>query len=155
MTKLLAVLFCAIVFAGMLTQDVSARRGGGISVGGGGVRGFSGGAYRGGLRTRTFSGYQAAALGRRGYWRGGRRWFGYGAGIGALGGAYYYNDPDYDYSYSYGYPAYGYSSYGYSGGGDTNGYSGVASDEGAVVGPGNCGTYRYWKDDRCVDARGK
>jgi hypothetical protein len=158
MMKRLAVLFCAIVFAGMLTQDASARRGGGIGLGGGGLRGFSGGAYRGGLRTRTFTGYRAAALGRRGYWRGGRRWYGYGAGIGALAGAYYYNDANYDDSYGndayYGYPAYGYSSYGYSGDGDTYGSSGVAS-QAEVLRPGTCGTYRYWKDDRCIDARDK
>jgi hypothetical protein len=24
-----------------------------------------------------------------------------------------------------------------------------------VVGPGTCGTYLYWKDGKCVDARGK
>jgi hypothetical protein len=159
MMKLLAVLFCAVLFASVLTEEASARRGGGLSVGGGGLRGFSGGAYRGGLRTRTFDGYRAAAWGGPRYWRGGKRWYGYGAGIGALAGAYYYNAPYYDYSYSsypsYSYPAYGYSSYGYSGGTGTYAYSSVASAEEDAVGPGTCGTYRYWKDGRRVDARGK
>ena len=176
MIRLLAFVFSATLFAFVLAQEASALRGRGIHVGGGGI-----GAYRGGLRTRNFSGYRAAAWGGR-PWRGARRWYGYGAGVAALAGAYaYYNDPYYDdayYSSSYYSPAYGYTSpyagtygyaspyaatygyaspyattYGYSSG--TYGYSSAAAVEADAGGPGSCGTYRYWKDGRCVDARGK
>src|SRR5262245_45753257 len=117
MIRLLAFVFSATLFAFVLAQEASALRGRGIHVGGGGI-----GAYRGGLRTRNFSGYRAAAWGGR-PWRGARRWYGYGAGVAALAGAYaYYNDPYYDdayYSSSYYSPAYGYASpyagtYGYA-----------------------------------------
>ena len=156
MMRLLAFVFSATLFSFVLAQEASALRGGGIHVGGGGLRGFSAGAYRGGLRARNFNGYRAAAWGGRRSWRGARRWYGYGAGTAALAGAYYYNDPYYDDAY-YGDPYYStgaYSgSYGYSSG--TYGYSSAAAAEVDAGGPGTCGTYRYWKDGRCVDARGK
>jgi hypothetical protein len=161
MMRLLAFVFSATLFSFVLVQEASALRRGGIHVGGGGLRGFSGGAYRGGLRARNFSGYRAAAWGGRRSWRGARRWYGYGAGVAALAGAYSYNDPYYDDAYdsdsSYS-PAYGYTgaysgSYGYSSG--TYGYSSAAAAEADAGGPGTCGTYHYWKDGRCVDARGK
>ena len=79
MTKLLASVFCAILFAGVLVQEASARRGG----------------------ARGVDGYRVAAWGRSG---GDWRWFGFGVGRGA-------------------------------------------SD---LVGPGTCGTYRYWKGRKCV-----
>jgi len=75
-----------------------------------------------------------------------------------LAGAYAYNDPYYDDAYfNYG-PTYGYTgayagSYGYSSG--TYGYSSAAAAEADAGGPGTCGTYRYWKDGRCIDARSK
>jgi|SRR6185295_5982670 hypothetical protein len=156
MMRLLAFVFSATLFSFVLAQEASALRGGGIHVGGGGLRGFSAGAYRGGLRARNFNGYRAAAWGGRRSWRGARRWYGYGAGAAALAGAYYYNDPYYDDAYDN--PTYGYTSaysgsYGYSGG--TYGYSSGAAAEADAGGPGTCGTYRYWKNGQCVDARGK
>jgi hypothetical protein len=154
MTRLLAFVFSAILFAVVLAHEAAALRGRGVHVGGANLRGFSAGATRGGLRVRNFSGYRAAAWGGRRYWNGARRGYGYGAGLAALGGAYaYYNSPYYGYSYS-GYPAYGYSaSNGYSSASGTYGYSDSVATE--AVGPGNCGTYRYWKDGRCTDARSK
>jgi hypothetical protein len=159
MIRLLAFVFSATLFAFVTAQEASALRGGGIHVGGGGLRGA--GAYRGGLRGRNFSGYRAAAWGGRPYWRGARRWYGYGAGAAALAGAYYYNDPYYDdasytdpyYSTAYRYRGAYAGSYGYSSG--TYGYSSGAAVEADAGSPGTCGTYRYWKDGRCVDARGK
>jgi hypothetical protein len=154
--------------------------GGGLRVGGGGLRGFSAGGlragsiggYRGGLRVGNIRGYRAAAWGGRRYWGGPRRWYGYGAGIAALAGAYAYSSPYYGYAYSpyygysgypyyrrsayYNYPAYGYSAYyptyGYTSSmGGTTASAAVQQSEG----PGTCGTYRYWKDGRCLDARAK
>src|SRR5215510_8743038 len=141
MTRLLAFLFSATLFAAILAHDASARRGGGFHAGGGGLRNFSGGVYRGGLR-RNVNGYRAANWGGRRYWRG--RSYGYGAGIAALAGAYAYSDPYYSY---YSSPSYGYSGIG------SYGYSSAAVDEAEAAGAGMCGTYRYWKDGRCVDAR--
>jgi hypothetical protein len=101
-------------------------------------------------------------LGGRRDWRG-RRWYGYGVGLAALGGAYAAADPYDDYSYYGGSPYYGYaysgnpgyrSSYGYGGTG-TYGYSSAAATDTELAGPGTCGTYRYFKDGRCVDARSK
>ena len=97
MMRLLAIVFCATLFAGVLAHEASALRGGGIRAGAVGVRGVSVGAYRGGLRARNLGGYRAAAWGGRRYWRGGR-WYGYGAGLGypanryrsAYSGAYGY-----------------------------------------------------------------
>jgi len=99
MMKLVAFVFSATLLSLLLVQEASALRGGGIHVGGGGLRGSSAGAYRGGLRARNFSGYRAAAWGGRPLWRGARRWVGYGAGIATLAGGYYYNDPNYDEAY--------------------------------------------------------
>ena len=157
MMKLVAFVFSATLLSLLLVQEASALRGGGIHVGGGGLRGSSAGAYRGGLRARNFSGYRAAAWGGRPFWRGARRWVGYGAGIATLAGGYYYNDPNYDEAY-YSDPYYGYTgaysgSYGTSAG--TYGYSSGAAADVDAGGPGTCGTYRYRKDGRCVDARGK
>src|SRR5262245_64427168 len=80
--RLLAIVFSATLFAVVLAHEASALRGGGIRAGGVGLRGVSVGGYRGALRARNV-GYRAAALGGRRYWRGGR-WYGYGAGLGAL-----------------------------------------------------------------------
>ena len=152
MIRLLAIVFSATFFAVVLVQEASALRGGGIRAGAVGVRGVSAGAYRGALRGRNL-GYRAAAWGGRGYWRGGRR-IGYGVGLGALAGGYYgYGSPYYGYSY-YGYPAYGYSS-AYSGGYGYSSSSGATAEKVAAKGPGMCGTYLYWKDGKCNDARSK
>src|SRR5262249_60710158 len=62
MTRLLAFLFSATLFAAILAHDASARRGGGFHAGGGGLRNFSGGVYRGGVR-RDVNGYSAANWG--------------------------------------------------------------------------------------------
>lgn len=163
MMRLLALVFCASLFSVVLAHEASALRGGGIRAGGAGLRGFSAGAYRGGLRARNLAGNRAAAWGGRRPWAG-RRWYGYGAGLAALAGAYAYNDPYYDDSY-YGSPSYSYSSYGYPAYGSSGAYSGAygytsgttgaATGEAEAVGPGMCGTYRYWKDGRCTDARSK
>ena len=160
MMKMLAFVFSVTVFAIILAPDASALRGAGIRAGGVGARGVSVGAYRGGLRARNV-GYRAAALGGRRNWRGGRRWYGYGAGLGLLAGAYY-SSPYYGYSYAspyygyYGYPRYrsGYAGgYGYASGVDTSGSSGATAAK--VTGPGMCGTYSYWKNGKCNDARSK
>ena len=162
MMRLLAIVFCATLFAGVLAHEASALRGGGIRTGSVGVRGVSVGAYRGALRARNLGGYRAAAWGGRRYWRGGR-WYGYGAGRAALAGGYYgyssYGNPYSGYSYS-GYPAYRYRSaysgaYGYSSGMGTSGSSGAATSTVAAAGAGMCGTYLYWKDGKCNDARAK
>src|SRR5262249_57981052 len=92
MTRLLAFLFSATLFAAILAHDASARRGGGFHAGGGGLRNFSGGVYRGGLR-RNVNGYRAANWGGRRYWRG--RSDGYGAGIPAPARGYPYFHPHY------------------------------------------------------------
>jgi hypothetical protein len=160
--KMLAFVFSATLFAVVLAQEASALRGAGIRAGAVGVRGVSVGAYRGGLRARNV-GYRAAALGGRRYWR---RGYGYGIGLGALAGGYYpyygyssYASPYYGYSYS-AYPAYRYRSaysggYGYSSGMATSDSSGAATAKVAATGPGMCGTYLYWKDGKCNDARSK
>jgi hypothetical protein len=158
MMRLLAVVSSATLIAFALAQEASAARGGGIRAGGAGLRGVSAGTYRGGLRARNLGGYRAAAWRGRPYWRGGR-WYGYGAGLGALAGAYYYNNPYRSYSY-YGYPAYGYSggysgAYGYSSGTSTTGSSEGKAEKVTATGPGLCGTYLYWKDGKCTDARAK
>ena len=165
MMKMLAFVFSVTIFAVILTQDASALRGAGIRAGAVGARGVSVGAYRGGLRARNV-GYRAAALGGRRHWRGGRR-YGYGAGLGALAGAaYYYNSPYYGYSYAspyYGYSSYRYpryrsayaGSYGYSSGVDASGSAGATAAKLAATGPGMCGTYLYWKNGKCNDARSK
>ena len=144
MIRLLAIVFAATFFAVVLAEEASALRGGGIRAGAVGVRGVSAGAYRGALRGRNL-GYRAAAWGGRRYWRGGRR-YGYGVGLGALAGGYY----------GYGYPYYGYSGgYGYSSGMGTSDSSGSTAEKVAATGPGMCGTYLYWKDGKCNDARAK
>lgn len=162
--RLLAITFTVTLVTVVLSQEASALRGAGIRAGAVGVRGVSVGGYRGALRARNV-GYRAAGLGGRRYWRGGR-WYGYGAGLGLLAGAYY-NSPYYGYS-SYGYP-YGYSysgypyryrsaysgAYGYSSGMATSDSSGTATAKVATAGPGMCGTYLYWKDGKCNDARSK
>ena len=162
MMRLLAVVFCASLFAVVLAHEASALRGGGIRAGGAGLRGFSAGAYRG-AGVRNFAGNRGARWGGRRPW-GGRRWYGYGAGVAALAGAYAYNDAYEDDSYygspSYGYSSYGYPAYGYSGTysrgyGYTSETTGAAAGAVEAVGPGMCGTYRYWKDGRCSDARSK
>ena len=147
MARLLIFLFSAALFAVVVAQEASARRGAGIRAGGVGARGVSVGAHRGALRARNV-GYRSAGVGGRRYWRGGRR-YGYGIGLGALAGAY-----------GYGYPAYRYRSaysgaYGYSSGMDTSGSSGATAAKVAATGPGMCGTYLYWKNGKCNDARSK
>ena len=166
MMRSLTVLCSTALFTVVVAQEASALRGAGIRAGGLGARGVSVGAYRGALRGRNV-GYRAAALGGRRYWRGGR-WYGYGIGLGALAGAY---NPYYGYGYSsygspyygysYGYPAYRYRSaysgtYGYSSAmAATSDSSGAATAKVAATGPGMCGTYLYWKDGKCNDARSK
>ena len=145
MMRLLAVASSAALIAFVLAQEASAARGGGIRSGGASLRGVSAGSYRGGLRARNLGGYRAAAWRGRPYWRGGR-WYGYG--VGALAGAYY------------GYPAYRYRSgysgaYGYSSGMSTSESSEDTAAKATVTGPGLCGTYLYWKDGKCNDARAK
>ena len=142
MTKLLAFVCSAILAVVVFASEASAIRAGGIRAGGLGVRGISAGGYRGAWRGRHLGGYRAAAWRGRPYWRGGRR-YGYGLGLAALGGAYY------GYGY-YGYPAYGYgSTY-------TGASSGApAAEANVAAGPGTCGTYLYWKDGKCNDARSK
>jgi hypothetical protein len=154
MARLLVFVFSAVLFAVVLAQEASARRGAGVRAGGVGVGGVSVGARRGALRARNV-GYRSAAWGGRRYWRGGRR-YGYGIGLGALAGAYGYGYPYYGYSY-YGYPTYRYRSgaYGYSSGMDTSGSSGATAAKVAATGPGMCGTYLYWKNGKCNDARAK
>jgi hypothetical protein len=160
--RLLAIVFSATLIAFVLAHEAFAARGGGIRAGGASLRGVSAGAYRGGaLRARNLGGYRAAAWRGRPYWRGGR-WYGYGVGLGTLAGASYYSYPYY-YPYSssyYGYPAYGYRSaysgaYGYSSGMGTSGSSAATTVKAAPAGPGMCGTYLYWKDGKCNDARTK
>ena len=142
MTKLLAFVCSAILAAIVFASEASAIRAGGIRAGGLGARGIAVGGYRGALRGRYLGGYRAAAWRGRPYWRGGRR-YGYGLGLAALGGAYY------GYGYN-GYPAYGYSStYSAASSGATVAEAKVAA------GPGTCGTYLYWKDGKCNDARSK
>jgi hypothetical protein len=72
--------------------------------------------------------------------------------LGVLAGGYY---PYYGYGYSSygygGYPAYA-GGYGYSSG---MGESGATTEKVAATGPGTCGTYLYWKDGKCNDARSK
>ena len=148
MIRVMAFLFSATIFAFALTQDASAQRRGGIHAGdlrGGSLRG----AYRGGIRAGDYRGYRAAALGGRRYWNGGRRWYGYAGrpywayGAAALAGAYY-NYPAYSYSYM-----------------SSGAYAGTSARKRRKVqmqaerAPGTCGTYFYWKDGNCVDARGK
>lgn len=145
MARLLIFLFSAALFAVVVAQEASARRGAGIRAGGGvGARGVSVGAHRGALRARNV-GYRSAGVGGRRYWRGGRR-YGYGIGLGAVAGAYGYGYP----YYGYGYPAYRYSS-----GMATSGSSGAPAAKVAATGPGLCGTYLYWKNGKCNDARAK
>jgi hypothetical protein len=167
MTRLLAIVFSATFFAIVLAHEASALRGVGIRAGAVGVRGVSSGAYHGALRARNLVGYRAAAWGGRRYWRGGRR---YGAGLAAaaLAGGYYgyssYDYPDYGYSY-YSYPSYRYRSaryrraysgaYGYSSEMRTSDSSGATAAKVAAPGPGMCGTYLYWKNGKCNDAREK
>jgi hypothetical protein len=156
MARLLIFLFSAALFAVVVAQEASARRGAGIRAGGGvGARGVSVGAHRGALRARNV-GYRSAGVGGRRYWRGGRR-YGYGIGLGAVAGAYGYGYPYYGYS-SYGYP-YRYrrysGAYGYSSGMATSGSSGAPAAKVAATGPGLCGTYLYWKNGKCNDARAK
>jgi hypothetical protein len=145
MIKVVAFVFSATIFAFALTQEASALRRGGIHAGdlrGGSFRG----AYRGGLRVGDYRGYRAAGWGGRRYWNGGRRWYGYAGrpywayGAAALAGAYY-NYPAYSYSYM-----------------SPSAYAGTGTAQGAEQAeraPGTCGTYFYWKDGSCVDARGK
>ena len=45
--------------------------------------------------------------------------------------------------------------YGYSSGMGTSGSFGAATVKAAPSGPGMCGTYLYWKDGKCNDARTK
>jgi hypothetical protein len=142
MTKLLAFVCSAILAVVVFASEASALRAGGIRTGGLGVRGISAGGYRGAWRGRHLGGYRAAAWRGRPYWRGGRR-YGYGLGLAALGGAYY------GYGY-YGSPAYGYSST-YS---DAS-FGAAAAETKVAAGPGTCGTYLYWKDGKCNDARSK
>jgi hypothetical protein len=171
MMRLLAIVFSATFFAVVLAHEASALRGVGFRAGAVGVRGVSAGAYRGALRARILVGYRAAAGGGRRYWRRGR-WYGYGAGLAALAGGYYgyssYGYPDYGYPY-YGYPAYRYRSaryrrvypgaYGYSSGMGTSDSSddssGATAAKVKAAGPGLCGTYLYWKNGKCNDARAK
>jgi hypothetical protein len=94
----------------------------------------------------------------------GSDWYGYGPYD-----AYAYDDPGYYYSYGYSAaPYYGYAPrrtvYGYRGGyvaPRVYGYAAPAAPaprtevQIPVREPGNCGTYFYWKDGRCVDARMK
>jgi hypothetical protein len=145
MTKVLVFVFSMALFGIVLAQEASALRGAGIRAGGVGV-----GGYRGALRARNV-GYRAGAWGGRRNWRGGRA-LGYGVGLGVLAGGYY---PYYGYGYSSygygGYPAYA-GGYGYSSG---MGESGATTEKVAATGPGTCGTYLYWKDGKCNDARSK
>jgi hypothetical protein len=139
---------CATIFAFLLTQDASAARRGGIhaaSMGGASVRG----AYRGGLAVNGYRGYRGAAWAGRRYWSGDRRWYGYAgrrywrysAEPVALVGAYsyYYRD------YSYRRP----SVYGWSSASQVMQETYVKYNHA----PGTCGTYYYWQDGRCLDAR--
>lgn len=147
MIRVVALAFCAIIFAFVLTHEASAlRRGGGVHAGN--VRGASfRGAYRGGLG--AYRGYRATALGGRRYWSGGRRLYGYagrpywryGAGTAALAGAYYYNYRGYSYRRS--------SAYGWNSAPGMTAETQLQADRG----PGTCGTYFYWKDGHCNDAR--
>ena len=163
MMKLLAITFSAALVSVVLAQEASALRAGGIRAGAVGVRGVSVGGYRGALRARNVGyrnvGYRAGGWAGRRIWRGGR-WYGYGAGLAALTGGYYgYSSYGYpSYGYSYGYPANRYrsaSGYGYSSGMATSDASGAATTKVAATGPGMCGTYLYWKDGKCNDARSK
>jgi hypothetical protein len=145
-TRLLTVAFSAALFAFLLAHEASAQRAGGIQTGplrDDSFRAVSTAVFRPGLRARGYRGYhgyRAAAWGGRRSWRGGRRWYGYagrpylryGAGAAALAGAgaYYYNSP-------------GYSQPRASGSTDVEAYRA----------PGTCGTYFYWKDGLCADAR--
>jgi hypothetical protein len=153
-TRLLALVFSAalyaFLFAFFLAYEASAQRVGGIQTGflrDGSFRAVSPAVYRPGLRGRGYRGYgyrgyRATAWGGRRYWRGGR-WYGYAArpywryGAAARAGAY---------GYGYGY---GYSNY--SGSVDTA--TRTATREEPLRSPGTCGTYFYWKDDHCADAR--
>jgi len=160
MMKLLAITFSATLVTAVLAQEASALRAGGIRAGAVGVRGVSVGGYRGALRARNV-GYRAGGWAGRRIWRGGR-WYGYGAGLAALTGGYYgYSSYGYpSYGYAYGYPAYRYRSaysggYGYSSGMATSDSSDAATAKVAATGPGMCGTYLYWKDGKCNDARSK
>jgi hypothetical protein len=129
MIKVVAFVFSATIFAFALTQEASALRRGGIHAGdlrGGSFRG----AYRGGLRVGDYRGYRAAGWGGRRYWNGGRRWYGYA-----------------------GRPYWAYGAAALAGA-----YTGTGTAQGAEQAeraPGTCGTYFYWKDRSCVDARGK
>ena len=143
MIRLLALVFTAALFAFVLVHEASARRGAGVyagAFGAGSFRGISAGAYHGGPRARGYRGYRAAGWRSGRYWSGGTRWYGYGAGVTPLAGAYYYSSPGYPYASG---------PYGWTGAVDEE--TGAAPR--GYRGPGTCGTYFYWKDGRCVDAQ--
>jgi hypothetical protein len=75
-------------------------------------------------------------------------------GVGIYVGPPYGYDPYYERDYYYGYGPrvdyYGPRVYGYTRRDDD---AGLEVELGRPIGPGGCGTYRYWNGGRCVDAR--
>ena len=138
MMRLLAIVFSATLFAVVLAHEASALRGGGIRAGAV--------VCEASRLEPTVAGYAPGTLVAIGRPHGEDDVIG-GVVVGMGHGA------------GLGYPANRYRSaysgaYGYSSGMGTSGASGATATV-AAAGPGMCGTYLYWKDGKCNDARAK